>query len=126
MTDLQLALSVIPGSKNLFDQAERVVAAVDSNSGPGSARVDNILTTSTPGSSPRVHFRKFLLKPPAWFQAVLVWEVVYQILLILLAVPALLRNDPAYPVELASLGCLDCRAENDMFDRAAERSGAHK
>ena len=39
--------------QKLIDQAERVVAAVDSNSGPGSARVDNILTTSSPGSSPR-------------------------------------------------------------------------
>jgi len=33
---------------------------------------------------------------------------------------------PACSVELADLGCLDCRAENDMFDRIAERSGAHK
>jgi amino-acid N-acetyltransferase len=30
--------------QKLVDQAERVVAAVDSNSGPGSARVGNILT----------------------------------------------------------------------------------
>jgi amino-acid N-acetyltransferase len=51
--------------RKLIDQAERVVAAVDSNSGPGSARVDDILTTSSPGSSPQVHFRKFLLKPPS-------------------------------------------------------------
>jgi hypothetical protein len=32
----------------------------------------------------------------------------------------------ACPVELADLECLDYRADNDVFDRAAERSGAHK
>ena len=32
----------------------------------------------------------------------------------------------ACPIELAGLGCLDFRADNDMFDRVAERSGAHK
>jgi hypothetical protein len=49
--------------QKLIDRAERVVAAVDSNSGPGLATVDNILTISSPGSSPQVHFGKFLLKP---------------------------------------------------------------
>jgi amino-acid N-acetyltransferase len=51
--------------QKLIDQAERVVAAVDSNSGPCLARVDNILRTSGPGSSPQVHFRKFLLNTPS-------------------------------------------------------------
>jgi amino-acid N-acetyltransferase len=49
--------------QKLMDQAERVVAAIDANPGPGSARVDNILTTSAPSSPPQVHLRKFLLKP---------------------------------------------------------------
>jgi hypothetical protein len=38
--------------QKLIDQAERVVAAVDSNPEPGSPRVDNILATSSPNSPP--------------------------------------------------------------------------
>jgi hypothetical protein len=32
----------------------------------------------------------------------------------------------AYFVELAGLECLGYRADNDMFNRVVERSGAHK
>jgi amino-acid N-acetyltransferase len=49
--------------QKLIDQAERVVAAIDAKSGPGSVRVDNILTTLTPTSPPQVHLRKLVLKP---------------------------------------------------------------
>ena len=112
--------------QRLIDQAERIVAAVDSNSGPGSARVDNILTTSSPGSSPQVHFRKFLLKAPSVYSDTCCGtqpstkddlramndefcEVVGRkgsalhteiCPLILWAVPALLRNDPLVPLNL--------------------------
>jgi amino-acid N-acetyltransferase len=61
----------------LVDQAERVVAAIDASSGPGSARVDNILTTSTPGSPPQVHLRQFLLKPLRRGQIPVVIPVAY-------------------------------------------------
>lgn len=44
------------------------------------------------------------INPPAWFNAVLVWEVIYQIPLILWAVPALLRNDPMVPLNLLVWG----------------------
>jgi amino-acid N-acetyltransferase len=49
--------------QKLIDQAERVVAAIDAKSGPGSVRVDNILTTGTPSSPPQVHLRKLVLSP---------------------------------------------------------------
>jgi amino-acid N-acetyltransferase len=49
--------------QKLIDQAERVVAAIGTKSGPGSVRVDNILTTLTPSSPPQVYLRKFVLKP---------------------------------------------------------------
>lgn len=44
------------------------------------------------------------VNPPAWFHAVLVWEVIYQIPLILWAIPALLRNDPLVPLNLLVWG----------------------
>jgi len=44
------------------------------------------------------------INPPSWFNACLVWEVIYQIPLILWAVPALLRNDPLVPLNLLVWG----------------------
>ena len=49
--------------QKLVDQAERVVAAIDAIPGPVSVRLDNVLTMPTPNTPPRVHLRKFLLKP---------------------------------------------------------------
>jgi amino-acid N-acetyltransferase len=63
--------------QTLMGQAERVVAAIDANSGPGSARVDNVLTTSTPDSPPQVHLRQFLLKPLRRGQIPVVVPVAY-------------------------------------------------
>jgi hypothetical protein len=44
------------------------------------------------------------INPPSWFNACLVWEVIYQVPLILWAVPALLRNDPLVPLNLLVWG----------------------
>lgn len=44
------------------------------------------------------------INPPSWFNACLVWEAIYQIPLILWAVPALLRNDPLVPLNLLVWG----------------------
>ena len=49
--------------QKLFDQAERVVAAINANHEAGSAQVDNILIIPIPGSPPQVQLRKLLLKP---------------------------------------------------------------
>jgi amino-acid N-acetyltransferase len=65
--------------QTLVDEAERVVAAIDANSGPGSARVDNILTTSTPDSPPQVRLRQFLLKPLRRGQIPVVIPVAYSV-----------------------------------------------
>lgn len=61
----------------LIDQAERVVAAIGTKSGPGSVRVDNILTTLTPSSPPQVHLRKLVLKPLRRHQIPVVVPIAY-------------------------------------------------
>ena len=63
--------------QKLIDQAERVVAAIDAKSGPGSVRVDNILTTLTPSSPPQVHLRKLVLKPLRCRQIPVVVPIAY-------------------------------------------------
>ena len=76
-TDTSVGIVDHTWKQKLVDQAERVVAAIDANSGLGSARVDNVLTTLAHGDPPEVHLRKFLLKPLRRGQIPVVIPVAY-------------------------------------------------